>query len=123
MVYLMKLSSVLTSVNQIEKSKFVNFLDRVCTEASTRDKELAKRISAMDGEIKNASSGEVTQLFRLSQPLLKREVKRQLALSGAQASLLVNILSRDGNCVAEFPGLSSYMLRNGRPLINMPRIF
>lgn len=96
----MKLANVLTIVNQIEKSKFINFLDRICTEASEHDKELARRVKNIDGQIKNASSSEVTQLFNLAQPLLKQEVKRQLALSGAQASLLVNILSRDGNCVA-----------------------
>ncbi|MEX1222247.1 MAG: hypothetical protein WEA82_09060 [Idiomarina sp.] len=107
----MKLSSVLSSVNQVEKSKFVNFLDRVCAEASAHDKELAKRISAIDGEIKNASSGEVTQLFRLSQPLLKKEVKRLLALSGAQASLLVNILTRDGNCVARIAWIEQLYAR------------
>lgn len=97
----MKLANVLSAVNQIEKSKFVNFLDRVCTEASEHDKELAKRIRNIDGQIKDASSGEVTQLFKLAMPLLSREVKHLLALSGAQAALLVNILSRDGNCVAQ----------------------
>ncbi|WP_417658536.1 hypothetical protein [Pseudidiomarina sp.] len=97
----MKLSNVLSSVNQIEKSKFVNFLDRVCSEASHTDKELARRIRNIDGQIKDASSGEVTLLFKLALPLLTKEVKRLLALSGAQASLLVNILSRDGNCVAQ----------------------
>lgn len=99
----MKLTNILSVVNQIEKSKFVNFLDRICSEASENDKELAKRIKNIDGQIKDASSGEVTQLFKLAVPLLSREVKRQLSFSGAQAALLVNILSRDGNCVAQIP--------------------
>ncbi|WP_417657412.1 hypothetical protein [Pseudidiomarina aestuarii] len=97
----MKLSNVLSAVNQIEKSKFINFLDRVCTEASESDKVLAKRISNFEGQIKDAPSSEVTQLFKLALPLLTKEVKRLLALSGTQASLLINILSRDGNCVAQ----------------------
>lgn len=97
----MKLSSVLSSVNQIEKSKFVNFLDRICSEASESDKELAKKFRNIDGQIKDASNSEVTQLFRLAAPVLTKEVRRLLALSGAQADLLVNILSRDGNCVAQ----------------------
>lgn len=96
----MKLSNVLSTVNQIEKSKFINFLDRICTEASSHNKQVAKQFKNIDGQIKNAPSGEVTQLFRLAQPLFQKEVKSQLALSGAQAALLVNILSRDGNFVA-----------------------
>ncbi|MCK7458350.1 hypothetical protein [Idiomarina aminovorans] len=96
----MKLANVLSTVNQFEKSKFINFLDRICTEVSSHDIEVAKRFKNIDGQIKNASSGEVTQLFKLAQHLFQKEVKSQLALSGAQTVLLVNILSRDGNCVA-----------------------
>lgn len=96
----MKLSNVLSTVNQFEKSKFINFLDRICTEASSHNKQVAKQFKNIDGQIKNASSGEVNQLFKLAQPLFQKEVKSQLSLSGAQAALLVNILSRDGNCVA-----------------------
>lgn len=112
----MKLSSVLSSVNQIEKSKFVNFLDRVCTEASQNDKELARRIRNIDGQIKDATSGEVTQLFRLSLSVLTTEVKRQLALSGAQAALLVNILTRDGNCVAQISWIERLYAKEWRAI-------
>lgn len=95
----MKLANVLSAVNQIEKSKFINFLDRVCTEASEQDEKLAKRIRNIDGQIKDAPSSEVTQLFKLALPLLTKEMNRLIALCGAQAALLVNILSRDGNCI------------------------
>jgi hypothetical protein len=64
----MKLSSILSTVNQVEKSKFINFLDRICTDAITHDKELAKRVNNLDGQIKNASSVEITQLFSLVLP-------------------------------------------------------
>src|SRR5690554_4952985 len=88
----MKLANVLSAVNQIEKSKFINFLDRVCTEASEQDEKLAKRIRNIDGQIKDAPSSEVTQLFKLALPLLTKEMNRLIALCGAQAALLVNIL-------------------------------
>ncbi|MEP0073085.1 MAG: hypothetical protein ABJE79_10300 [Marinomonas sp.] len=96
----MKLSNILSAVNQVEKSKFINFLDRICNEAITHDKELAKRINNLDGQIKNASSGEIIQLFELVLPYFEKSVKEQLSMLGAQASLLTNILSRDGNCIA-----------------------
>jgi hypothetical protein len=96
----MKLTSILSTVNQVEKSKFINFLDRICSEAITHDKELAKRVNNLDGQIKNASSGEITQLFSLVLSYFEKAVKEQLAMNGAQATLLVNILSRDGNSIA-----------------------
>ena len=96
----MKLSNILSTVNQVEKSKFINFLDRICSDAITHDKELAKRVNNLDGQIKNASSVEITQLFFLVLPYFEKSVKEQLAMNGAQASLLVNILSRDGNSIA-----------------------
>lgn len=95
-----KLSNILSTVNQVEKSKFINFLDRVCSEAITHDKELANRVNNLDGQIKNASSGEIIQLFELVLPYFEKSVKQQLAMLGAQASLLINIVSRDGNCIA-----------------------
>ncbi|RNF47036.1 hypothetical protein EBI00_15815, partial [Marinomonas hwangdonensis] len=96
----MKLANILSAVNQVEKSKFINFLDRICSEATIHDKELAKRINSLDGQIKNASSGEIIKLFELVLPYFEKNVKDQLAMLGAQAALLVNILSRDGNCIA-----------------------
>lgn len=96
----MKLANILSAVNQVEKSKFINFLDRICSEATIHDKELAKRINSLDGQIKNASSGEIIKLFELVLPYFEKNVKDQLAMLGAQAALLINILSRDGNCIA-----------------------
>ena len=96
----MKLTNILSIVNQVEKSKFINFLDRICSEAILHDKELEKRVKSLDGQIKNASSGEIIQLFNLVLPYFEKNVKEQLAMLGAQASLLVNIICRDGNSIA-----------------------
>ncbi|WP_027848757.1 hypothetical protein [Marinospirillum minutulum] len=96
----MKLKNVLSTVNQIEKSKFLNFLDKVCSEAAGRDNEISKKIKNIDGQVKNASSGEVTELFKVVLPYLELSIKEELSLLGAQANLLINIISRDGNCIA-----------------------
>jgi hypothetical protein len=96
----MKLANILSTINQVEKSKFINFLDRICSDAISSDKELAKRVNNIEGQIKNASSSEITQLFSLVLPYFEKSVKEQLAMNGAQATLLVNILSRDGNSIA-----------------------
>ncbi|GGD70021.1 hypothetical protein [Lacimicrobium alkaliphilum] len=96
----MKLSQVLSSINQIEKSEFISCLDKLCTTAAETDKVLAKSIERIDGQIKNASGSEITQLFNAVSQHFKASVKEQLAMADAQIALLINILSRDGNSIA-----------------------
>ena len=96
----MKLSNVLSLVNQVEKSKFINAIDRICNEAVKHDKKIAAQLDKLDGQIKNATSTDITQLFKIVLPYFEKSVREQLAMLGAQATLLTNILSRDGNCIA-----------------------
>lgn len=103
----MKLSSILSTVNQVEKSKFINGLDRICSEAIKSDKQLANRINQIDGQIKNATSNDIIQLFESVQPHFAQSIRDQLAMQGARATLLTNILSRDGNCIARINWVES----------------
>lgn len=103
----MKLSNVLSLVNQVEKSKFINAIDRICNEAVKHDKKIAAQLDKLDGQIKNASSTDITQLFKIVLPYFEKSVREQLAMLGAQATLLTNILSRDGNCIARVTWVES----------------
>ncbi|WP_108945869.1 hypothetical protein [Shewanella halifaxensis] len=96
----MKLSQVLSSINQVEKSKFISCLDKLCSGAIHHDQKLAKSVNKIDGQIKNASGSEITALFTLVSEYFKDAIQEQLAMSGAQIGLLINILIRDGNSVA-----------------------
>ncbi|WP_105190781.1 hypothetical protein [Pseudoalteromonas sp. T1lg48] len=96
----MRLSSVLSLVNQVEKSKFINAIDRICGDAVRHDKKIEAQLNKLDGQIKNASSTDITQLFKIILPYFEKAVREQLAMLGAQATLLTNILSRDGNSIA-----------------------
>ena len=96
----MKLNQVLSIVNQVEKSKFITSLDKLCQDAAQSNKKLAKTIESIDGQIKNASGSEITQLYFAVREFSKVAIKEQILMNSAQISLLVNILSRDGNCVA-----------------------
>ncbi|GGJ05402.1 hypothetical protein GCM10007978_48740 [Shewanella hanedai] len=96
----MKLAQVLSSINQVEKSKFISCLDKLCTSAIPDDKKLAKSVGKIDGLIKNASGSEITILFSLVSSHFKAAIQEQIDMSGAQIGLLINILTRDGNSVA-----------------------
>jgi len=103
----MKLSQVLSSINQVEKSKFISCLDRLCSAAIHTDKQLANSVQKLDGQIKNASGSEITALFSLVSSHFKVALKEQIAMSGPEISLLLNILTRDGNSVARLSWIES----------------
>jgi len=96
----MKLTQVLSCINQVEKSKFISCLDKLCSIAIPNDTQLANSIKKLDGLIKNASGSEITTLFTLISSHFKASVTEQLAMSCPQAGLLLNILTKDGNGVA-----------------------
>ncbi|MCC2605747.1 hypothetical protein [Planctobacterium marinum] len=103
----MKIANIITLINQVEKSKFINSIDKLCGDAVAEDKALAKRVAAIDGQIKNASSSEITQLFNVVSPYFEVSIRENLAMLGAQATLLINILSRDGNCISRISWIES----------------
>lgn len=96
----MKLQQVLSSLNQIEKSKFINNLDKLCTVSESGSEYVTKNLEKINRQIKDASGSEITKLFQVVSSDFKASVKEQLELSGASVALLVNILTRDGNCIA-----------------------
>ena len=96
----MKLNQILIQSNQFERSKFINCLDKICTEAKVHDQALAAKMDTIDGQLKEASEAQVAELFLASIEHFREFVHTELTLQGAQVALLINILSRDGNCVA-----------------------
>jgi len=103
----MKLSQVLSQINQVERSKFINCLDKLCSVAIKDDAELAEKLSNIDGQLRRASGSEITQLFAAATSQFSDHVREQIALGGSQVALLINILSRDGNSVARISWVES----------------
>jgi len=117
----MKLNQVLSSVNQVEKSKFITCLDKLCFDAAKSNETLSQSIENIDGQIKNASGSEVTQLFFAVKDFFKDAVKEQILMNSAQISLLVNILSRDGNCVARISWIESLYVKEWAELESLSK--
>jgi len=103
----MKLVHVLHHVNQMEKTKFLNFLDRVCNEAIVKDNRIRDQLRQLelDGQIKQASSAEIKNLFEMVLPHFKKAVAYELSLLGGQTDIMTGIISRDGNSIARLSWL------------------
>lgn len=96
----MKLSHVLSTLNQIEKSKFITCLDKLCSSAASSDEVISKALSKVNRQIKDASGSEITHLFNAVAIQYQDSIREKLALSDASMALLINILTRDGNGIA-----------------------
>lgn len=112
----MKLQQALVSLNQIEKSKFINCIDKLCTSAATGNKAVAASLDKINRQIKNASGIEVTQLFNAVREDFKQQLAEEIALSDASLGLMVNILSRDGNGVARLSWIEQLYLKEWKAL-------
>lgn len=96
----MKLQQVLSSLNQIEKSKFITCLDKLCAASEDKNNSLSTILDKINCQIKDATGTEITQLFTALSLDYESLIREKLAMAGASMALIVNILSRDGNAVA-----------------------
>lgn len=92
-------------------------MDKLCAVAESGNEHVTKTLEKMNRQIKEASGSEITQLFQAVSKDFAESVKQQLALSDASVALLVNILTRDGNCVARTVWIEQLYARE-RELLN-----
>ncbi|WP_323601795.1 hypothetical protein [Rheinheimera pleomorphica] len=113
---LMKLSHVLSTLNQIEKSKFITCLDKLCSSAASSDEVISKALSKVNRQIKDASGSEITHLFNAVAIQYQDSIREKLALSDASMALLINILTRDGNGIARISWIEQLYTREWEAL-------
>lgn len=107
----MKLNQVLTQINLIERSKFINCLDQILKD----NKDSITDLSNIDGQLRQASESQIISLFSAVSVHYKEMIRERVSFLGSQANLLLNILSRDGNCVARIQWIETlYEKENAR---------
>ncbi|SEA95951.1 hypothetical protein [Alkalimonas amylolytica] len=117
----MKLNQVLSALNQIEKSKFITCLDKLCSNAAAYDATIDKTLNKVNRQIKDASGSEISLLFAAVAEHYKVAIEERLTLCDASMALLVNILSRDGNGVARISWLEQLYSREWEVLDSLSR--
>ncbi|MDP2714569.1 hypothetical protein [Rheinheimera sp.] len=117
----MKLNHVLSVLNQIEKSKFITCLDKLCSSAAPDDEIISKALSKVNRQIKDASGSEITQLLNAVAAQYQDSIREKLALCDASMALLVNILTRDGNGIARTSWIEQLYAREWETLDTLAR--
>lgn len=107
----MKLNQVLTQINLIERSKFINCLDQILKDNKNSEVELSNH----DGHLRQASESQIISLFTTVSYHYREMIRDRISFLGSQANLLLNILTRDGNCVARIQWIEAlYEKENSR---------
>ncbi|MCH8529741.1 MAG: hypothetical protein LAT65_02705 [Saccharospirillum sp.] len=117
----MKLNQVLSTLNQIEKSKFINLLDRLCVSAESCNITVSETLDKVNRQIKDASGSEITQLFNAVNSEFRKAISEQIAMSGASMRLLVNILSRDGNSFARISWIEQLYMKEWHAMCELAK--
>ena len=115
----MKISQIISSINQVEKSKFITLIDKLCADAASVDKKIAKTVNKIDGQIKHASISEISLLFDAVKDLFSKQLKESLLMASPQAMLIINILTRDGNSVARISWIESLYAKEWNSINNL----
>ncbi len=98
----MKLEGILSNLNQVEKTKFINVIDNFIQE---------NNISKPYSQIKQASNKEIVNLFVQALPYFRKYLVEKLSYINPSVSLLTDILSRDGNSVARISWIETLYLK------------
>ena len=78
----MKLNQLLSQLNQVEKTKFINCIDSIRADVVTKNSKVAKTLANIDGQLKSASGSEITLLFNAVKVEFRDFLREKLALSG-----------------------------------------
>lgn len=94
----MKLERILERLNSLEKGQFIKIINNLSSEEKNNPK-LEAILSQADSNLKNADAIQLAQAFEtLSGPYVAYVMEDYSKIS-SQLDILINIISRDGNCI------------------------
>ena len=94
----MKLERILERLNSLEKGQFIKIINNLCSENKNNPK-LEAILSQADSNLKNADAIQLAQAFEtLADPFVAYVMEDYSKIS-SQLDILLNIITRDGNCI------------------------
>lgn len=94
----MKLEKVLERVNSLEKGQFLKIINNLSAEEKNNP-TLEAILSRADSNLKNADAIQVTQAFEALANRYVEYVMEDYSKVSSQLDILLNIITRDGNCI------------------------
>lgn len=101
----MKLERILDQLNSFEKNAFLKIIDAIVASRPAIAKEVDKILSSGNGDsygsrdFKNLDHANVARVFHVIQNDFAAHVKSEFSNTASQLDILIDIISRDGNCI------------------------
>lgn len=95
----MKLEKVLDNLNSFEKNPFLKIIDGILSNNPKNAREVDRILSDSNRDLKSVDSINVTKVFALVEDEFVDYVKTEFANASSQLDILIDIISRDGNCI------------------------
>lgn len=102
----MKLEYVLDRLGSIEKNSFIKVIDNIISNEPKNSKQIEKILSSADKGLKSADSENVQKVFELIQDEFYRCLKAEFQDTSSQLDILIDIITRDGNCIMKLDWFS-----------------
>ena len=94
----MKLERILERLNSLEKGQFIKIINNLSSEEKNNPK-LEAILSQADSNLKNADAIQLTQAFDALSDRYVAYVMEDYSRVSSQIDILLNIITRDGNCI------------------------
>jgi len=95
----MKLEKVLANLNSFEKNAFLKIIDGILAKEPKNASAIDLVLSDSSRDLKNMDNINVAKVFTLVEGEFMEYIRCEFAHSASQLDILVDIISRDGNCI------------------------
>lgn len=98
----MKLAKILENLNSFEKNSFLKIIDGLIDGGVSRSKEIQKILNENSRDLKSVDNLNVSKVFEHLEQEFIEHIVLELSNTTSQLDVLVDIISRDGNCIMRY---------------------
>jgi hypothetical protein len=95
----MKLEKILDNVNSLEKNSFLKIIDNIKSSNPKNAKEIDRILSDGSSDLKSVDSLNIVKIFNLVRDEFAETIKAEFVNTTSQLDILLDIISKDGNCI------------------------
>ncbi|RAI94063.1 hypothetical protein [Algoriphagus yeomjeoni] len=95
----MKLEKILDRLSSIEKNSFIKIIDNIISSNKDIAKQVEKILVPTSKSIKSVDNQNIAKIFDLTSPEFMDFIKAEFQEASSQLDILIDIITRDGNCI------------------------
>lgn len=95
----MKLEKILDKLGSLEKNSFIKVIDNIISQKPESNKEIDEILSSANKGLKSIDNQNISKIFALTQNEYFKYLKSEFQDTSSQLDILIDIITRDGNCI------------------------